>query len=45
MLKIYQEYKQMTKARRTWYKKALFRRLRDYIAMIILMLLMCIEIQ
>ena len=45
MLKIYQEYRHMTKKRQAWYKKALFRRLRDYIAMIILMLLMCIEIQ
>ena len=45
MLKIYQEYKHMTKARQTWYKKAILRRLRDYIALIIIILSMCIEIQ
>lgn len=45
MLKIYQEYKHMTKARQTWFKRALVRRLRDYIAFIILFLIMSIEIQ
>ena len=45
MLKAYKEYKQMTKARQTWYKKAILRRIRDYIALIIIILSMCIEIQ
>ena len=45
MLKIYQEYKHMTKARQTWYKKAILRRIRVYIALIIIILSMCIEIQ
>ena len=45
MLKIYQEYKHMSKARQAWFKKAILRRLRDYIALIIIILSMCIEIQ
>lgn len=45
MLKAYKEYKYMTKARQTWYKKAILRRIRDYIALIIIILSMCIEIQ
>lgn len=44
MLKAYKEYKHMTKARQTWYKKAILGRLRDYIALIIIVLAMCIEI-
>lgn len=45
MINLYREYKQMTKARQAWFKRALLKRLRDYIAMIIIMLVMCIEIQ
>ena len=45
MLKVYKEYKHMSKARQTWFKKAILRRIRDYIVLIILILSMCIEIQ
>lgn len=45
MLKIYREYKGMSGDRKKWFKRALLRRLRDYIAFIILFLIMSIEIQ
>ena len=45
MIKIYKEYKSMTAARKKWFKRALFRRIRDYITFIVLLLIMCIEIQ
>ena len=44
MLKAYREYKSLSGERKKWFKRALIRRLRDYIAFIILFLIMSIEI-
>ena len=45
MIKAYKEYKNMSRDRKKWFKRALLRRLQDYIAFIILFLIMSIEIQ
>jgi hypothetical protein len=44
MLKAYREYKSLSGERKKWFKRAIIRRLRDYIAFIILFLIMSIEI-
>lgn len=45
MLKAYKEYKRLSTERKKWFKRALLRRLQDYITLIILFLIMSIEIQ
>ena len=44
MIKVYQEYKKLTPARKSWYRKALFNRIKDVLGLVLLLLTMCIEI-
>ncbi len=44
MLEFYKEYKSLSKQRKRWYRRALYRRIRDYLGLVVLLLLMTIEL-